>query len=123
MHDVDLLQAFLDSNEPQSMVISPNIAGHLHIHTDWPSALRNKGVYFVKKEKTPIPDDEVIHPGKHHDQTILSPQNFDLCEFLAFGDIYPNALDHFCGWVEEVTMVTMMEEVSMISLKISQTQL
>ena len=65
MHDVDLLQAFLDSNEPQSMVISPNIAGHLHIHTDWPSALRNKGVYFVKKEKTPIPDDEVIHPGKH----------------------------------------------------------
>ena len=67
MHDVDLLQAFLDSNEPQSMVISPNIAGHLHIHTDWPSALRNKGVYFVKKEKTPIPDDEVIHPGKHPD--------------------------------------------------------
>lgn len=57
------------------------------------------------------------------EQTILSPQNFDLCEFLAFGDIYPNALDHFCGWVEEVTMVTMMEEVSMISLKISQTQL
>ena len=46
----DILQAFLDSNEPQSMVISPNIAGHLHIHTDWPSALRNKGVYFVKKE-------------------------------------------------------------------------
>ena len=56
----DKLQAFLDSNEPQSMVISPNIAGHLHIHTDWPSALRNKGVYFVKKEKTPIPEDEVI---------------------------------------------------------------
>ena len=58
----DILQAFLDSNEPQSMVISPNIAGHLHIHTDWPSALRNKGVYFVKKEKTPIPEDEVINP-------------------------------------------------------------
>ena len=118
MHDVDLLQAFLDSNEPQSMVISPNIAGHLHIHTDWPSALRNKGVYFVKKEKTPIPDDEVISILANimivSEQTILSPQNFDLCEFLAFGDIYPNALDHFCGWVEEVTMVTMMEEVSMI---------
>ena len=42
------------------MVISPNIAGHLHIHTDWPSALRNKGVYFVKREKRPIPEDEVI---------------------------------------------------------------
>ena len=62
----DILQAFLDSNEPQSMVISPNIAGHLHIHTDWPSALRNKGVYFVKKEKTPIPEDEVILSTQQH---------------------------------------------------------
>ena len=29
-------------------------------------------------------------------------QDFNLCEFLAFGDIYPNALDHFCARVEEV---------------------
>ena len=29
-------------------------------------------------------------------------QDFDLTEFIAFGDIYPNALDHFCAWVEEV---------------------
>ena len=98
-----MLQAFLDSNEPQSMVISPNIAGHLHIHTDWPSALRNKGVYFVKKEKTPIPEDEVTLSSQHVQTN--PPQNFDLCEFLAFGDIYPNALDHFCGWVEEVDQI------------------
>ena len=98
-----MLQAFLDSNEPQSMVISPNIAGHLHIHTDWPSALRNKGVYFVKKEKTPIPEDEVTISSRHVQTN--PPQNFDLCEFLAFGDIYPNALDHFCGWVEEVDQI------------------
>ena len=68
----DILQAFLDSNEPQSMVISPNIAGHLHIHTDWPSALRNKGVYFVKKEKTPIPDDEVFLSSQHHQSKFTS---------------------------------------------------
>ena len=52
-------QAFLDKEEPQSMVISQNTAGHLIIHTDWPSALKNKGVFFVKREKQPIPLDEV----------------------------------------------------------------
>ena len=29
-------------------------------------------------------------------------QDFDFTEFITYGDIYPNALDHFCGWVEEV---------------------
>ena len=52
-------QAFLDKEEPQSMVISQNTAGHLIIHTDWPSALKNKGVFFVKREKQPVPLDEV----------------------------------------------------------------
>ena len=41
------------------MVISQNTAGHLIIHTDWPSALKNKGVFFVKREKQPVPLDEV----------------------------------------------------------------
>ena len=45
------------------------------------------------------------------------PQNYDLCEFLAFGDIYPNALDHFCGWVEEVDMIQ-NEEKKLMSLKV-----
>ena len=52
-------QAFLDKEEPQSMVISQNTAGHLIIHTDWPSALKNKGVFFVKRKKQPVPLDEV----------------------------------------------------------------
>ena len=30
-------------------------------------------------------------------------QDFDLTEFITYGDIYPNALDHFCAWVEEVS--------------------
>ena len=52
-------QWFLDKDEPQSMVISQNAAGHLMVHTDWPSALKNKGVFFVKRNKAPIPTDEV----------------------------------------------------------------
>ena len=26
-----------------------------------------------------------------------------MTEFITYGDIYPNALDHFCAWVEEVS--------------------
>lgn len=91
-------QAFLDKEEPQSMVISQNTAGHLIIHTDWPSALKNKGVFFVKREKQPIPLDE----------------DFDLTEFITYGDIYPNALDHFCGWVEEVLVPIFRNEANML---------
>ena len=80
------LQDFLDKDLPQSMVISQNIAGHLQIHVDWPSALRNKGVYFVKRDKEPIPNNE----------------DTDMCDYITLGDIYPNALDHFCSLVDEV---------------------
>ena len=96
------LLAFVDKPEPQTMVISQNIAGHLQvlfcseiviiyqmvhkkIHTDWPSPMRNKGVFFVKKEKKGMP-----------------AENFDFAEHMAVGDVYPNVLDYLCLWVEEV---------------------
>ena len=83
-------------------ILNPNI---LQIHTDWPSPMRNKGVFFVKKEKKPMP-----------------AENFDFAEHMAVGDIYPNVLgfiqflfvlniiicnmqkisDYLCSWVEEV---------------------
>ena len=53
-------------------ILNPNI---LQIHTDWPSPMRNKGVFFVKKEKKPMP-----------------AENFDFAEHMAVGDIYPNVL-------------------------------
>ena len=40
---------FIDRDYPQELVISQNFSGHLVTHTDWPSILRNKGVFFVKK--------------------------------------------------------------------------
>ena len=67
------------------MVISQNFSGHLVAHTDWPTHLKNKGVYFVKREKEPLP-------------------KTDFLSFLTCGDIHPNALDHFCAWVEEVSL-------------------
>ena len=47
--------------------------------------MRNKGVFFVKKEKKGMP-----------------AENFDFAEHMAVGDIYPNVLDYLCLWVEEV---------------------
>jgi len=67
----------------QELVISQNFSGHLVAHSDWPSPLKNKGVYFVKREKEPLPKENFL-------------------SFLTCGDIHPNALDHFCAWVEEV---------------------
>ena len=56
------------------MVISQNGAGHLQIHTDWPSPLKNKGVFFVKRYPEPLPESQ------------------DLTDYLACGDIPPNVL-------------------------------
>ena len=68
----------------QELVISQNFSGHLVAHSDWPSPLKNKGVYFVKREKEPLPKENFL-------------------SFVTCGDIHPNALDHFCAWVEEVS--------------------
>ena len=70
----------------QELVISQNFSGHLVIHTDWPSPLKNKGVYFVKREPQHIPREAFL-------------------DILTCGDIHPNSLDHFCAWVEEVNFL------------------
>ena len=46
------------------------------IHTEWPSKLRSKGVFFVKKELTKIPD----------------PDMECLKNFMICGDIHANVL-------------------------------
>ena len=58
------------------MVISQNAAGHLQIHLDWPSPLKHKGVYFVKRYPKPLPEDENTNYG----------------DIIACGDIHPNVL-------------------------------
>ena len=77
------IQNFIDRAYPQELVISQNFSGHLVTHTDWPSILRNKGVFFVKREPEPLQKDNFMAR-------------------MTCGDIHPNALDHFCAWVEEV---------------------
>ena len=67
----------------QELVISQNFSGHLVAHSDWPTPLKNKGVFFIKREMKPLPKENFLNE-------------------LTCGDIHPNALDHFCAWVEEV---------------------
>ena len=40
------LHSFVDQGFPQELVISQNIGGQLQVHTDWPSPLKNKGVFL-----------------------------------------------------------------------------
>ena len=58
--------------------------------------MRNKGVFFVKREKKPLPEG-----------------NVDLADYMAMGDIHPNVLDHFCAWVEEVLVPIFQNEDNM----------
>ena len=69
------LENFVYKDLPQVLIISQNIGGQLQIHTDWPSPLRNKGVFFVKREKVPLPD-----------------KISELLNWMCCGDIHPNPL-------------------------------
>ena len=53
----------------------------LQIHTDWPSYLRNKGIFFVKRDRLGIPE----LGQEDQDST-------DLLDYVTCGDIYPNVL-------------------------------
>ena len=69
------LENFVYKDLPQVLIISQNIGGQLQIHTDWPSPLKNKGVFFVKREKVPLPEDMA-----------------ELLNWMCCGDIHPNPL-------------------------------
>ena len=87
---------FYSSDLPQVLIISQNIGGQLQIHTDWPSPLRNKGVFFVKREDLPLPD-----------------KVKELLNHMTCGDIHPNSLEHFCALVEEVMVPILKNEANM----------
>ena len=90
------LTTFYLSDLPQVLIISQNIGGQLQIHTDWPSPLRNKGVFFVKREAVPLPD-----------------KVKELLNHMTCGDIHPNSLEHFCALVEEVMVPILKNEANM----------
>ena len=57
---------------------------------------RNKGVFFVKREAMPLPEE-----GKK------------LLNHMTCGDIHPNSLEHFCALVEEVMVPILKNEANL----------
>ena len=57
---------------------------------------RNKGVFYVKREIQPLPDNSK-----------------ELLNHMTCGDIHPNSLEHFCALVEEVMVPILKNEANM----------
>ena len=57
---------------------------------------RNKGVFFVKREAEPLPEDFK-----------------ELLNHMTCGDIHPNSLEHFCALVEEVMVPILKNEANL----------
>ena len=90
----------------QQLVISQNLGGQLQVnhsihlkiqkqipmqlHIEWPTQLRSKGVYFVKREKEAIP--ELIEEGN---------ETNELLQNLTCGDVHPNVLGIFLLYCAE----------------------
>ena len=72
---------------PQLLVISQNIGGQLQVHMDWPSPLKNKGVFFVKREKVPLPE-----------------EMSELLNWMCCGDIHPNPLGKLKYFLDTMKM-------------------
>ena len=103
----------------QELVISQNIGGQLQIHTDWPSSLRNKGVYFVKRDKVIYDNLDIWsmyvfsflylslylsretqehfqEPIPHLDEGLNNKEmNEQLLNYLTCGDVHPNVLGQY----------------------------
>ncbi|XP_046391607.1 dynein beta chain, ciliary-like [Ischnura elegans] len=82
--NMGIINSFLDSSDVMVLTIHLNVGGLLIPSLNFPtSALKYKGVYFVKKYGAPIPKDNV-RGG------------------LIFGDMAPNPIDELATLVNEV---------------------
>ena len=62
--------------------------------------MRNKAVFFVKREKMPLPDG-----------------NVDLADFMAVGDIYPNVLGRRSPNSVHIFITLIIQIISVLGLK------
>lgn len=79
-----LILEFFEKPDTNTLVISLSSAGQLVPSYEYPSSMKNKAVYFVKKEKG-------INIGKDNYKTSLS-----------YGDLSASPLDQLSVLVEEV---------------------
>ena len=75
---------FYEKSDHQSLIVSQNTAGNLLVSFTWPSALKSKACYFVKRTKETIQKDAAIR------------------RMLLFGDLSYTPIDQLSAFVDEV---------------------
>lgn|SRR6218665_1793737 len=86
---------FFEKGEQSNLIISTNSAGGLTLSNEWPTSLKSKAIYFVKKSKEPVPKDM---PAKNA---------------LLYGDISYSPIDQLSAFVDEVRAA----EKTLVNLK------
>lgn len=81
-----MILGFFDKPEVLQLFISMTSAGFLQVQTDFPSGIKTKSCFFMKKEKGVIKKE--------------SPVN----RLLIYGDLPQNPLEHFSAFVDEVKL-------------------
>lgn len=86
------LKEFLDRSNPMQLVIVLTQAAQLIPLTSFPlTQLKSKGVYFIKKESTPVP-------------------KLECSNFLIFGDLATRSIDQLSSLVDEVFVPLLSNE-------------
>ena len=88
MYSVDenkgMFTDFFERNDQLNFLVSANAAGVLSCSFDWPSQMRAKACYFVKKRKEPITKDTVFRSA------------------VLYGDLSSSPIDQLSAFVDEV---------------------
>lgn len=75
---------FFDKPDRHNLVFLLNAAGGLTVASDWPTTVRSKAVYFVKRAKEALPKDVPVKSA------------------LLYGDISYSPIDQLSAFVDEV---------------------
>lgn len=80
-----MFMEFFEKNDKPQFLISANAGGVLSLSFDWPTSMKNKSVYFVKRSKDPIQKDTNIRTA------------------LLYGDMSQFPMDQLSSFVDEVS--------------------
>ena len=79
-----LIMEFFERNDLLNLIILANAAGQLTVQYGWPTNLKNKATYFVKKNKETVGKDSPLRSS------------------LLYGDLSYSPMDQLSAFVDEV---------------------
>jgi len=84
-----VIKLFVDTPEPTTLIAYINFAGALTVTDEWPSNLKSKASYFVKKVNDVIPVSKDV----------------PMRNMLLYGDVSANPIDQLSVFVDEVGLL------------------